>query len=85
MVQKFLKELSKDSGLAIYGFTEVKKALMRSTAKILIISECLENPEELTSIANKNGIKVEVISNETEEGEMIYKAFGGVICIARHF
>jgi len=32
-----------------------------------------------------NGIKVEIMSNETEEGEMIYKAFGGVVCITRHF
>jgi len=83
LVQKFLEELSKDSGLAIYGFKEVRKALMNKAAKILIISEGLENTDDFISIANKNGIQVEMISKETEEGEMIYKSFGGIVALTR--
>ena len=84
LVQEFLEELSKDSGLAIYGYREVKKALIHKTVKILILSEGLEDIDVLISLANKNGIQVEVISKETEEGEMIYKSFGGFVALAHH-
>jgi len=60
LVQEFLEELSKDSGLAIYGYREVKKALIHKTVKILILSEGLEDIDVLISLANKNGIQVEV-------------------------
>jgi len=84
LVQKFLKELAKDSGLAIYGYKEVKKAVIHNKVKILILSEGVENSKYFISIANKNGIQVEIISKETEEGEMIYKSFGGIVALDRH-
>jgi peptide chain release factor subunit 1 len=82
--QKFLKELSVDSGLAIYGYEEIKKALIANTVSKLIISEGFKNINDFLSITHKNGVQVEIISKETEEGEMIYKSFGGIVAFARY-
>jgi peptide chain release factor subunit 1 len=84
LIQKFLNEVSTDSGLAIYGYEEVKQALIYNTVKILIISKGLENVNDFMPLANKNSVQVEIISKETEEGEMLYKAFGGIAAIARY-
>lgn len=84
LVQEFLKQLSIDSGLAIYGYEEIKKALFGNIVSKLIISERFEKPIEFLSIAHKNGVHVEIISVETEEGEMIYNSFGGIVAIARY-
>jgi peptide chain release factor subunit 1 len=84
IVQKFLGELSIDSGLAIYGYEEIKKALLNNAVSILIISEGLKNLNDFMALAIKNRIQVEIISKETEEGEMVYKSFGGIVAIARY-
>jgi len=39
--------------------------------------------EELAEIAEKSGSDVEIISIETEEGQMLYKSFGGIAAILR--
>lgn len=39
--------------------------------------------EELGSIANTMGTEVDIISSETEEGEMLYSTFGGIVAILR--
>lgn len=84
IVQKFLLELSLDHGLAIYGYEEIKKALTANTIDELIISEGFKNIDDFLSIAHKNGVHVEIISKETEEGEMIHKSFGGIVALARY-
>ncbi|MHA2037200.1 MAG: peptide chain release factor aRF-1 [Promethearchaeota archaeon] len=40
--------------------------------------------EELGGIAESTGTKVEILSTETEEGEMIYSTFGGIAAILRY-
>ncbi|MFW9771036.1 MAG: peptide chain release factor 1, partial [Candidatus Thorarchaeota archaeon] len=39
--------------------------------------------EELGNIANTMGTEVDIISSETEEGEMLYSTFGGIVAILR--
>jgi len=39
---------------------------------------------ELSEIAEKMGSKVEILSTESEEGEMLFKAFGGIAAILRY-
>ncbi|MFX1498737.1 MAG: peptide chain release factor 1, partial [Promethearchaeota archaeon] len=39
--------------------------------------------EELGSVANTMGTEVDIISSETEEGEMLYSTFGGIVAILR--
>ncbi|MFX0032419.1 MAG: peptide chain release factor aRF-1 [Candidatus Hodarchaeota archaeon] len=39
--------------------------------------------EELGSIAATMGTEVDIISSETEEGEMLYSTFGGIVAILR--
>ena len=83
-VQEFLEELSKDRGLALYGYEEIKKALIGNNVRSLIYSEGFQIKDDFTSIAVKNGVQVKKISKETEEGEMICKSFGGIVALARY-
>ncbi|MBS1194498.1 MAG: peptide chain release factor eRF/aRF, subunit 1, partial [Methanomicrobia archaeon] len=40
--------------------------------------------EELTQLADQSGSKVMIISDDFEEGAMLYNAFGGVAAILRY-
>ncbi len=125
LVQRFMKEVVKDDGLAAYGEQEVKDYLAQGAVDTVLISEdidsyritvecsscgyrgertvrdlkgyaeacpkCGEDLEvkdyqttldELQELADTTGAKVEVISNETEEGQQL-KAFGGIAAILR--
>ncbi|MFX1258656.1 MAG: peptide chain release factor aRF-1 [Promethearchaeota archaeon] len=135
IMQRFMKEISIDSGLAIYGLKEIQNALNYSAVDILIFSEKLDSYkikleclncgykesrtarehelknleatiqeescpkcnsntfniigknsliEELGEIAETTGTDVEIISSETEEGEMLYSTFGGIVAILRY-
>lgn len=134
VMQRFLKEISSDTGLATYGINEVKKTLEMGAVDTLILSEnlddywynlecsncgyssseivkerhledfesdaqeqicpdCSSNSygiveekaliEHLGEIAETMGTTVEIISSETEEGEMLYSTFGGITAILR--
>ena len=39
--------------------------------------------EELGGIANTMGTEIDIISSETEEGEMLHSTFGGIVAILR--
>ena len=84
IVQEFLEELSKDRGLALYGYEEIKKALIGNRVRTLIYSEEFQIKDNFIAIANKNGVQVKKISIESEEGEMICKSFGGIVALARY-
>ncbi|TFG01432.1 MAG: peptide chain release factor 1 [Promethearchaeota archaeon] len=135
VMQRFMKEISNDSGLATYGIEEVQKALNYGAVDTLILSEKLDSYrvklecsncgyvefrntrehelinlesiiqeescpkcnsnnfniieknsiiEELGEIAQTTGTDVEILSPETEEGEMLYSTFGGVVAILRY-
>jgi len=50
----------------------------------LQIAEKTEIIEELAKLAEDSGTNVEIISTETEEGQMLWKAFGGIAAILRY-
>ena len=134
-MQRFMKEISNDSGLATYGLEEIQRALNYGAVDMLLLSEKLETHivklgcsncdytenrtitenllekfsgdiqeescpqcnsnsfriieinsliEELGEIAESTGTNVEILSTETEEGEMLYSTFGGIAGILRY-
>jgi peptide chain release factor subunit 1 len=135
VVQKFLREIGQDTGLATYGEDDVRKYLNNGIVDTLLLSEDLENVrvtvkcgscdynkeetmklhevaefeqktngsacpkcsvptlsveetkeliDELAETAELAGTDVEVLSGETEEGQMLKKSFGGVAAILRY-
>jgi peptide chain release factor subunit 1 len=135
LMQAFLSELARDTGLATYGEKEVRQALVSGAVDKLLLSEnldflrvslkcshCgliekrsvktdaydkLENEistapcpkcnsentwnvessvnlvDELGELASQTNTTIEVISAETEEGNQLLKAFGGIAAILR--
>ncbi|MBC7128602.1 MAG: peptide chain release factor 1 [Thermoplasmatales archaeon] len=124
IMQRFLEEIRKSSGLAIYGEEEVKNALMAGMLNVLLISSELERYkvkahctscgydfegiveklnfqcpkcngnmeiiekkdiiEEYAELAEKSSTEMEIISRESEEGEILYRAFNGIAGILRY-
>ncbi len=124
LMQRFLNEVKKDSGLAIYGEEEVRKALENGAVEVVLISDALEKykikakckncgyevngvfekfdnicpncslpmeiiekkdiVEEYAELAEKSSAELEIIGRESEEGEILYKAFGGIAGILRY-
>ncbi|MCD6537718.1 hypothetical protein J7L18_03815, partial [Candidatus Bathyarchaeota archaeon] len=52
-----------------------------ATLRIAEKTEIIEDLARLAEISNAN---VEMISTETEEGQMLWKAFGGIAAILRY-
>ena len=135
IMQKFLREIGQDTGLATYGEADVRKYLNNGIVDTLLLSEDLENVrvtvkcgscdytkeetmkmhevtefeqktngagcpkcsvptlaveetkeliDELAETAELAGTTVEVLSGDTEEGQMLKKSFGGVAAILRY-
>ena len=134
-MQRFMKEISSETGLATYGLEEIQRALNYGVVSMLLLSEkldtyyvklgcsncdysenrtikkrsldkfkrdiqeencpkCSSNSfkiieinsiiEELGVIAESTGTDVEILSTETEYGEMLYSTFGGIAAILRY-
>jgi peptide chain release factor subunit 1 len=135
VMQKFLREIGQDTGLATYGEDDVRRYLNNGIVDTLLLSEDLENVrvtvkcgscdyskeetmklhqvaefeqkthgsacpkcsiptlavtetkeliDELAETAELAGTDVEVLSGDTEEGQMLKKSFGGVAAILRY-
>lgn len=133
VMNRFLKELVKDDGVAAYGEESVRKNLEQGAVDILLLSDHLRESrlrikcgncgyseektvktepgktlkdldlgncpkcssplyideevdiiEELTTLADQSGTKVEIIADDFEEGSMLYSAFGGIAAILRY-
>ncbi|RPJ53422.1 MAG: peptide chain release factor 1 [Methanobacteriota archaeon] len=50
----------------------------------LVLEEEVDIVEQLTQLADQSGAKVEIISDDFEEGSMLYNAFGGIAAILRY-
>lgn len=86
LIQKFMQEIVKEHGSAAYGEKEVRSYLSLGAVDILLLSEELRNPaltKELYELATQTGAKTELISTESSEGEMFFKAFNGVGALLR--
>lgn len=83
IVNSFLTELGKDSGLAVYGKQEVFNALNSGVVDKLFLSEDLPNEviEEFTKTAENFNTKVFLISQDTKEGKQLFQlgGFGAVL------
>ena len=135
IVQKFLREIGQDTGLAAYGEDDVRKYLNNGIVATILLSEDLESVrvtmkcgscdytkhetikmlqvaefkqktngsscpkcnvptlsvtntqetiDELAEAAEIAGTDVEILSGDTEEGQMLKKSFGGVAAILRY-
>ncbi len=123
-VERLMKEIKKpDGGLAVYGMTDVIKAVQLGAVDLLLISEGIDKNwvsfvcnscgyrgegiekdgmkcpkcgstnieikeredivEYFYGLAEQMGTKVMLISRESEEGELLYRAFGGIAGILR--
>jgi len=81
LVQKFLEELRKESGLATYGKEKVLKAMELGAVEIILLNEEFED-EALTEKAKQYGTTIEIISRDTREGEQLFQ-IGGIAAILR--
>jgi len=135
LMQKFLREIGQETGLATYGEEEVRKFLNNGIVETLLLSEDLDTIlvtvkcssceyttqetrkihqiaefeqttsgrgcpkctvptlsvvetkeliDDLAETAEMIGTDVEIISADTEEGQMLKKSFGGVAAILRY-
>ena len=75
ILEKFLAELSKDSGLAVYGVEEVRKAVeCRALAKLLIVDELLRKEKEVEKLledSEKMKVEIFIFSSESEAGKQL--------------
>ena len=132
-MEKFLKELVKDGGLAAYGEESIRKNLEVGAIDTLLLSGNLRKSrlkvkcqscghtdertismepgktvkdvalgtcpkctaplaleeetdivDELTKLADQSSAKVEIISDDFEEGSILFSAFGGIAAILRY-
>jgi len=85
LVQRFLKEVVREGGLASYGEAEIRKDLEMGAVDVLLVSDSFgsgKTLDEFVELAGSTSARVEIISSETEEGQQL-KAFGGVAAILR--
>lgn len=85
IIQRFMHNLVKNPGLVVYGREEVVKALGLGAVETLLLSENLDEGEidDLIDRAEATGTQVEIISDEFEEGNQLWVAFGGAVGILR--
>ncbi|AAT42774.1 pelota family protein [Picrophilus oshimae] len=82
ILETFLRNLN--SGLSVYGYDEINNYLDNGAIDTLIISEEKFKMPETRELLNKaSGIKIYIISNYTEPGEII-RSFGGYCAILRY-
>lgn len=84
LLERFFESLGKDPGVTPYKYPDVEKALKYGAVEILLISKSYdkEKAKNLKEIAGNMGTVVEMISNETEEGEQ-FENLGGIGAIQR--
>lgn len=80
IVNSFLEEIGKDSGMGIYGETEVITALEEGRLRLLILSESLpySKIDMMSKIAITQGTAIEMISSSHEAGDQLVKSFNGI-------
>lgn len=78
ILENFFNKLGKDRDKTAYKIEEVKKALEMGAVDTLFISKKIKKEEqkELETLAEQTGVKIEIISNDTEEGIQFYNLSG---------
>jgi peptide chain release factor subunit 1 len=85
-IQRFMKYLNTEPGMVAYGLKEVKNALDVGAVEVLMLSDNLDDDklDELIDKAELSGVRAEIITDEFEEGNQLWVAFGGVAAILRY-
>jgi len=85
-LQRFMRDLVKNPDMVAYGMAEVSKTLDMGAVDVLLLSEKLEESkiDELISKAEMSGAKPEIVSNDFEEGNQLWIAFGGIAALMRY-
>ncbi|PJE81734.1 peptide chain release factor 1 [Candidatus Pacearchaeota archaeon CG10_big_fil_rev_8_21_14_0_10_32_42] len=84
ILERFFNSLGKDPKMTPYNFEDVKKALKFGAVDTLILSKEFDRTKsnELKGIAEQMGTKIEVVSNETDEGKQFLN-LGGIGAVQR--
>lgn len=84
ILEKFFDSLGGKSETTPYHYEDVKKALQYGAVDLLIFSQDYDKVKmrELKEIADNMGTKVEIVSNETDEGKQFFN-IGGIGAIQR--
>jgi len=77
------QQTMKSQMLTSFEQSLVNKPCPKCNAPALIVAEKQELIENFAQIAEQTNTDVEIISNETEEGQMLKNSFGGVAAILR--
>lgn len=85
-LQRFMHDLVKDPGMVVYGWKETISALESGAVEMLLLSDNLdeEKIDELVSKAETSGAKAEIVSDDFEEGNQLWIAFGGLAGLLRY-
>ncbi len=85
-IQKFMKELVTNPGKVAYGLKEVEAAMKMGAVDRLLLSQNLDEDklDEFLDNAELNGVKAEIVSDEFEEGNQLWIAFGGTAALLRY-
>lgn len=70
LVQRFLKELISEDGLASYGEAEVRKNLERGAVEVLLLSEGVKSNRETYECPACSSIQEKTVKNVDESDEM---------------
>ena len=84
LLEKFFNMMGKDPNKVTYNKIKTKKALEYGAVDTLLLSEELDENEltEFENLADAKSTHIEIISNETKEGQQ-FKQLGGVGAILR--
>ncbi|MDP2628665.1 MAG: peptide chain release factor aRF-1 [Nanoarchaeota archaeon] len=85
LMEKFFETLGEKRELSALGEEQTKKALQYGAVKTLFLSKDSDKKivKELKEMAINTGSEIEIISNETEEGQQ-FKNLGGMGAILRY-
>ncbi len=78
ILKDFFEKLSKEAGMGIIGYENIKTALENGAVDTLFLSEKIDKAKasELKKLAENTGAEIEMISTETEEGQQFYNLEG---------
>lgn len=85
-IQKFMHDLVKNPGMVAYGLKEVENAMDMGAVDKLLLSQNLD-PDKLDELLDKaelSGVQAEIVSDEFEEGNQLWVAFGGIAALLRY-
>jgi len=78
------KETMKNQLLPDFEQSLTGKSCPKCTAPALAVADSKEIIDDLAELAEETGADVEVLSVETEEGQMLKNSFGGIAAILRY-